>query len=59
MFQTDLHGGLLHNNLTIFRYSLCAFPVTGFRESQADLKQGFLARKGIPKIVECHAISFL
>ena len=29
-FQTDLRGGLLYDNLTIFRLSVCTFPVTGF-----------------------------
>ena len=35
-FQIDLRGGLLYYNLIIFRLSICAFPITGFRESRAD-----------------------
>ena len=29
-FQTDLRGGLLYNNLTIFRKSVWALSVIGF-----------------------------
>ena len=50
MFQVDFCGGLLYNNLTIFRQSVYAFPVTGFHESRAGQSKIFLARKDIIKI---------